>query len=370
MAEPLNKTLYYRLKRIFGHVRISNPSVPATIRRRTPVRGSKTRGNQPLCEVDHGGEEYLVCCPHCSDTRFRCSVNHLFGTKLDDGRQVTRLVVCYNEDCFSDPENREQLLWELNQGERTLERAKLRQPTQDEQQESDEAKPVQPPGTIIPLHHLDAHHPANRYLAGRFFDPEVLSKTYGVGYCMESARFSMARRRIYVPCHLRGELYGYQMRYVGEMDWKRKDEEVPPKWWSCPSMRRSKILYNLEQAAHYKTGVVVEGPADVWGVGPQGVCTYGDSMSNDQAQLMAAHFRRRPVVQLYDPESMASDARNAKGRRIRRSRELMEERLSHKVVPVVLPFGFDPGSLDRRFLRRYIAREAREQGVRISWERR
>ena len=41
----------------------------------------------------------------------------------------------------------------------------------------------------------------------------------------------------------------------------------------------------------------------------------------------------------------------------------------HAPLAVVwLPDGYDPGTMDRRFMRRYVEREALGQGVKVSWE--
>lgn len=36
---------------------------------------------------------------------------------------------------------------------------------------------------------------------------------------------------------------------------------------------------------------------------------------------------------------------------------------------VVLPWGRDPGNMDRAYMRDYVAREAKSMGVKVSWKR-
>ena len=69
---------------------------------------------------------------------------------------------------------------------------------------------------------------------------------------------------------------GWQARHVGDLDWK--DPKSPPKYYTCPGMKVGQILYNLANAAKYKTGVIVEGVTDVWSFGPMAMCTMGASM--------------------------------------------------------------------------------------------
>jgi hypothetical protein len=351
MPNPLNPMLYRQLTRVFGHVRISNEGEAMTAHYVKDVKGND------VLSITQTGEYYNVCCPRCNDTRFRLQVNHRWGKRDDLGRRNLWLAICHNENCFNTQEKREDLLYDLTEIDGVLEGAKIKPGIV-----VTEARDASPPGPVSLLHELPPSHPANRYLAGRFFDPERLGRFYGVGVC-EQSHYWLARNRIYVPVFKKGLLKGWQVRYVGELDWKAK--EAPPKWWTDPSMKKRLLLYNLDEARKYRTGVIVEGAGDVWGFGPMATATFGSNMSLWQRREFAATFRDGSAVLLYDPDLL-------KNERTRRSYQklvdILKNKFRHGFAPVTLPAGTDPGSLDRGFLRAYVTQESKAQGVKVWWD--
>jgi hypothetical protein len=112
--------------------------------------------------------------------------------------------------------------------------------------------------------------------------------------------------------------------------------------------------------------VITEGVVDVWGFGDGAVCTFGHSISDRQLELITAAFRRpaRPIVLLFDPEAYAE----------KHVQNLLHNPrlLAHSggFVHVKLPEGTDPGSTNRKVLRKYVKEQAALQGVTVTFNRR
>lgn len=351
MDRPLNATLYKRLKDHFGTVRISNAG-EAMIATDIELLG------RPRLNVTQIGEYYQVCCPYCNDSRFRLYIHHMYGRKMDSGRRLNFLAVCYNETaCMSRPENQDDLRDTLNEIDGVLSRARVLPG-----KESTAVVVADWPGPCVPVAELKSNHPARQYLRDvRKFDVEYLSRRFDIRYCTDS-RYFLARDRLIIPVFDDKRLVGWQARYVGELEWKNKSKHLPPKYFTMPGMPRRLLLYNFDAAKRYETCIIMEGPTDVWAMGAMGVCTFGASMNNMQQRRVITVFRDRTVVLLYDPEEFGSKATRALV-------DTLELSLSGRLAVVKLPNGTDPGSLDREFLRDYVYTEAKKQGVRVSFRR-
>ena len=111
-------------------------------------------------------------------------------------------------------------------------------------------------------------------------------------------------RRLVIPIYDAEErLAGWQARFVGECP-----AEVP-KYLSCKGMRKSQLLYGLAEARS-TTGpvVIVEGPTDVWRLGPGAVALFGKDMSLPQQQLLDQHLPGRHVVVMLDRDAQDNAA--------------------------------------------------------------
>lgn len=349
--KPLNPLLYRQLQRLFGRVKLSNEGEAMRSH-----YGTDAVTKEPKLHIDHPGEYYQVCCPRCRDTRYRLYVNHKWGRRDEQGRLNLWLSICYNENCFSSGPRRRELFDDLNEIAGTLPEAKILVGEQVDLA----ARGMTLPGPTVRLNKLPADHPACDYLAGRFYDPDRLGRFYRVGYCPTSFYYH-ARHRIVAPVYAEGKLKGWQARYIGDMDWKRKDS--PPKWFSCPGMQRAKLLYNLDEARKYKVVVIVEGPGDVWSFGPMAVASFGDTVTKTQTGMIMSLFGKHTCVLMLDPESMDKASTRDLCSRFRGQFE-------GGFVPVTLPKRTDPGSLARNFLRRYVRQAARGCGVRVSYKKR
>ena len=368
----LAPVLYGRLREVFGVVKVhcAGEAMVDSGFYTDPCTG-KVR-----MEISHNGEYYAVSCPFCRDTRFRLNVNHRYGQyDAAHGRRLKFLAVCYNEGCLSKDDNADELWAMIEAGDRlrgntvrigrTVDWGSMR---------------VSPPGPLVRVDRLPASHEAHRYLVGRGYDPALVGPAYGVSYC-HTSQYSLAARRIVVPCFYQGKLKGWQARYVGELKWKQRDDDphkLPPKWYSCPGMKKSKLVGNVEEAAKYRTLVVVEGPFDVLGFGPMAGYTFGSSLSEEQAGLVASAAAGRPVVLLWDPDTQkpkkGSDSdepvyRHAE-ERLRAAMKIRDDEKHKRLAVVWLPDGFDPGKLPRAQMRQFVADEARAQGVHVDWRKR
>jgi hypothetical protein len=335
---------------MFGSVKVSNAGEAMISTYRPDLITRKQR-----LDVTHPGEYYQVNCPRCSDTRHRLYINHRWGVKDDQGHINLWLAVCFNEGCYTDYQNRADLFEDVSGADTgALTHAK---PRRGRVLDAD-ARKVTPPGPMVRLDKLSDDHPACAYLANRFYSPERLGRFYGVSYCPTSM-FYLAKHRIIAPVYMDGKLKGWQARYIGDMNWKRKDS--PPKWWSCPQMQRGRVLYNLDNAKKYEVGVIVEGPGDVWGVGPMGTATFGDTMTDTQRRLFVKAFKGRQAVLMFDPEAMVKKS-------VGKLTDFLRKEFGERFVPITLPEGTDPGGLDRKFLRSYMRDEARKLGVKLSFK--
>jgi hypothetical protein len=353
MPDVLNPSLYQRLKRHFGVVRVVNPGQSFLAR---PIRDGIT--DEPKLDIKQSGEYYLANCPFCNDHRFRLYVHHMYGKRDDFGRKMTYMAICYNETaCMTKEHNQAELKSIVEEMDGVLETARVRKGVEV----PFEARKVDWPGPCRSLTKLKSRHSARQYLESRNFDIEYLTKHFDVRYCLDSHYF-LARERLIIPVYDHGKLVGWQARYNGELDWKNKSLNLPPKYFTLPGMPRRLLIYNFDKARDYSTGIIMEGPTDVWAMGLMGVCTFGATMTSLQLRKFLAIFRRRTAVLLYDPEEFEERA-------VKRLRETLTSKMPGRFAAIKLPEGTDPGALDRSFLRDYVFQEAKKLGVKVSYKK-
>lgn len=283
----LNPTLYAFLKRQYGRVRVSNQGMR--------YRASRTQTERPI----ESGEEYVVCCPKCGDRRFRLSVNHMFG-ETANGTQLWHLVNCFNENCMVAPEMRDRyedyLAWMVDDSTARPTASYACDTWSLDDVLAECRKNLALVGGVTRVDALAADHPAVLYLRGRGYDAQELGRRYAVGYCHNTDyRWRLAHRRLIIPVLYKGEYVGWQARAIPGVSKLTQNERKAssawpynePKYWTSPGTRKSYFLYNYDQAALEKTGVIVEGVTDAWRVGPSGVAILGCRLSPYQAQLAA-----------------------------------------------------------------------------------
>jgi len=350
MVDVLNPALFEALESRFGDVRVSSEGIAFSSKL---CRQAST--GEWYEDVSEPGEYYQVCCPFCHDTRYRLYFNHLWGTRGKAGLRLW-LAICYNEDCLNKSGRRYQMYEELTEPG-PLENVKIKRG-----KEADEsAVIVEWPGPCTRLDRLPDDHSAVQYVVSRHFDPQRLGRFYNVHYCHDSFRW-LARDRLIIPVYIDRQLVGWQARFVGELNWKA--ENAPPKYYTCPGTPRRKVIYNIANAVRYETGVIVEGPTDVWAFGPMACCTLGSTMTPSQRKLFVHHFKNYAAILLYDPDVFKKEASRRSVDKLIRA---LDGQFKHGFACVKLPDGTDPGSLDRAFLRDYVKSQAAEQDVKVSW---
>jgi len=133
-----------------------------------------------------------------------------------------------------------------------------------------------------------------KYLHSRGF-PETIAFQWGlVGTTHLGGKWQW---RIIAPVRVNRRYVTYQGRDItgrqSRVRWLSPDpehEEVPIK----------ETLYGLHLATRTRPLLVVEGPADVWRMGPGAVATYGVSVTQAQRRLLRRH--RAGLVIAFDPD--------------------------------------------------------------------
>src|SRR4051812_37003439 len=238
----LRPKLYERLRARLGEVRIARAGEALN------AHVADYRGRSSL-QVIHFGESYRVCCPFCKDTRFRLWINHMWGYYDPQiGGKNTWLCWCYNnEECMRDGPSRKRLYDEIFEDVRSGRSNLADDVVYDGEVIDPAAMPgrVCPPGELLYLHELPDGHPARRYVRGRDFDPDVLSRELGVSFCeLAVEQFSRASGRLIIPVVMQGELKGWQARLIFGKEGKHN-----PKYITMDGMKKSMTLYNYDHAA-------------------------------------------------------------------------------------------------------------------------
>lgn len=311
------------------------------------------------------GEEYRISCPFCDDTRNRLYVNHRWGTL--DSRTKTRnwwLVQCYNEQCVSGDGYK---LWKwLTSGRDEQVSLTHTKGSRNKIIGDGVIRPPGPPWSLQDMLKRNPRHPALTYLWDRLLDPLYVAETFDVAFIIESP-YALCRNRLYAPVMMRGELVGWQCRKVLPSD------KTGPKWFTSPGVRKGDIVYNYDKALHYSTKVVVEGPSDVWNFGAQAMGILGKSISPGQIDLICEMVTEPEdtVVLMLDPD-LPPDHKEGKEHHIDRAFRVLsaQAKLAGRVIPIYLPPGTDPGMMDRYYMRRLIAAEAKRRKLKVSFSKR
>lgn len=291
----LNPGLYQALTAAFAQVRVSNNGELRQVQQLPDWQD----GGRLRSDTIASGEQYYVNCPYCGDERQRLYFSYLWGERDPaTGSDNLHLVNCRNENCVASRERRRELYHRVY----PLGRERSPVPFQPSTVPLPAPfLPALPDGILIPLDQLPASHPAFEYLRQRNFDPAALWETWQVQYCELSltARPSPIGRLVIPIYTADNRLAGWQARYVGD---------CPPdqvKYLSCRGMKKSQLLYGLPAAINMlgEAVVMVEGPTDVWRLGPGAVALFGKDMSHHQQDLLDHYLPRRPIVVFLDRDA-------------------------------------------------------------------
>jgi hypothetical protein len=143
------------------------------------------------------------------------------------------------------------------------------------------------PSGVMPL---QKNH--KRYLEGRNFDPDYLEREWnllGTGPIALLDKIDY-RFRIMIPFFWNYEQVSFDSRDI--------TGHHPSKYMACPKNREKiehkHILYG-KQSKWKRTGIIVEGPTDVWRFGPCSAATSGIKYTPKQTRLIAKTFSRVAV---------------------------------------------------------------------------
>jgi DNA primase len=168
--------------------------------------------------------------------------------------------------------------------------------------------------------------PVSTYLRKRGYDPVELENTWGLGM---TGPLSSIPWRVYIPIYMHGDVVSWTTRSIQNeglryISAKPKQEVVNHK----------NVLYGADLAK--SCIIVVEGPADVWRIGPGAVGTFGLNTSHHQIQEIASF---PSVCICFDSGGQARDRANTLAKAVRDE---------GGVVPsiVTLESGSDPGEAD------------------------
>ena len=207
---------------------------------------------------------------------------------------------------------------------------------------------------LTQINNLPPDHPAHRYLANRGYDVNLLSHVYQVCYCLEArSDFRTASQRIIIPIVMRGQMRGWQARYVGNMTTAEWRNCGIPKYYNRPGMHKAQLLYGYDVATNWQFVVVVESATSVWRIGGPAVAILGKTLSFAQQELLRA-WEGKPVVVILD-----SDARNEMAAALD---QLLRQGRS-PVVPIYLPAGYDPADYPTTEIWQLIQTAATHAGV-------
>ena len=288
----LNPTLYQALQAAFGSVSVTNNGQP----RQVLTLPDWSNGGRLRSQVVASGEQYRVDCCYCNDTRQRLYFNYEWA--IPDGpNDNIHLVKCFNENCVATRERQQDLLHRVY----PLGRERYQAPVQSVVVPPPPPfVPTLPSGILVPLDRLPEAHAARAYLRQRNFDPAALWATWQVQYCELSVSAQPnPSQRLVIPIYDADQrLAGWQARYVGDCP------DRVPKYLSCKGMKKSQLLYGLAEARGTAGPVViVEGPTDVWRLGPGSLALFGKDMSLPQQQLLDQHLPGGHVVVMLDRDA-------------------------------------------------------------------
>ena len=368
--EALNPTLYRRLCQRYGEDNVNVTARGEAIEWRVVERVNPAGEKYLSREVEHPGEQYNLRCRKCRDHRARLFVNHRWGVfDLVTKTRNLWMAHCFNEDCYGDYES--QLLYfdyvysdvassrfdiHVNEGRRTL---------------PAERSCTGPPGPLWSLEELlrtDPDHRAIEFVRNRGFRPLLLSKKWGVGYCLDS-KLKHARDRLYIPFRDgSGQTIGWQARYLGDsVGGVAFNKAGIPKYYTAPGFRKSLHPYNMEAALAHDTVVVVEGVTDVWRFGPMALAAAGKTLSQAARSRIvewAQEDRRRLLIVAFDH----NPGKPAKGKSpgVHPSDALLAQLvlpMQGRVVKLSLPVDTDPADLPRDYLRELAKKAAADKGL-------
>ncbi len=158
-------------------------------------------------------------------------------------------------------------------------------------------------GPLLPIH--------RKYLSYRGFDPDEIASLWGVGGIPLAVKHAWS---LFIPVHLGDEIVSWTTRKTAGVEGRGRRYFAAPS--SDEAVPAKDVLYGAEHARY--SVVVVEGPTDVWRVGPGAVATMGTAYTTSQLRAIAKYPKRaicfdREVKAQAKARQLASDLSFAPG---------------------------------------------------------
>jgi DNA primase len=159
----------------------------------------------------------------------------------------------------------------------------------------------------LPSHILKSPLPVHtKYLRGRGFKPKELEDFFGIRYTGQISKYKASteklvdfKYRIIIPIYINGKLVNFTARDVTGM--------AEEKYKNCPTddtiITTKDAIYGYDSIVD-DTAVLVEGPTDVWRIGPGALGFFGIKYTRHQLNLLYQKGLKKAVV-FFDNEPMA-----------------------------------------------------------------
>lgn len=320
MDEFLNPELHRLLASVFGEVKVANKGRPITwhLPPRNVVGAAK--GSDKWAAVYDWGEVYRVNCTCCGDSRQRLFFSHAAGAHMKQKtgaplRFSRSMCKCHNEDCTKHPVFKEWLYKKVKVPspdlskiyEKHNKKAKETKAAMFQQTEVSLPTPsyaLEDPNTPgfardwvqqvrgFNLQQLHEQFMCRFAPAGATWSPEIPDEESEHMNAAGRRRWRKEREiffstdRLVIPVIQRRKLISWQAR-------KFETESKRPKYRNPPGSHKAEWLYNMDTALLYDDIVIVEGPPDVWRVGPHAVAVFGKDLSEMQMAIMKTLWGER-----------------------------------------------------------------------------
>lgn len=324
-------------------------SRPKVSRSGQPFRYQVVRGRTGDRIRATGGEEYVVNCPQCGDTRGRLYVHHMYGLPSPE-QSNPALAGPMTQLCYCQNEQRVVRLTQYLPPYDTWAALMRLETLPSKTDESEDAIFTPPPsrGDCVSLADLPPAHPAREYLRRRGYSPDYLARHHGVGVVQshpDPKLHALVSGRIAFPFYVDGREVTWQARLAYDLP---KGQKYPMKWYFPPGTK--KVPWNIDLASQYPVVVLCEGILSALNMGPAGISVGGKSLTYESIKQIRSRWSCAVVA--FDPDAGSERRPDDVDYQERAIQELREAGLSEvygvrwdaDIVPR-LPDKRDPGSI-------------------------
>ena len=293
----LNAFLHRALEAVFHDVTVANEGEHAEVER---VQGPYTTSWR-IREGGPRGEQYIVRCPCCGDRKGHLYISYLsYARPVVDGAELAvgpLLAKCFRRDCMADRSKREVVESRIATGMACVGDGMETSSSVVVPGSWQAEEPADAPGPPT-LERIRSWLPGfnwctegmppdvEEYLAQRGVssrDTEMFRIGWGPVTLPRSGKMLLGGLpHVLFPVWMNNALRGIQARCLDKYltgDGLR--------YWLHPGMRKSTVVYNLDNARDCGMAVVCEGVFDVISVGRPGVCLFGHKPSATQKALLS-----------------------------------------------------------------------------------